>query len=119
VLFCWKPHDTDVMNTKIDSTVEEAQNLIENGQTILKNLLKDPLLSDIPEDISIQEVQSMIDFENGNAMIIYIEKLDQTKLEIIVSRNSKVRDLKKKGQFDLKYLINNHNQQKFHGNMFG
>ena len=58
-------------------------------------LTKDPLLSDLPTAITLDEVRSQIDLEHGQAMTVVVERHDGVSLQVIVRQKASVRDLKK------------------------
>ena len=92
-----------------DSTVEQYSTFDAYGQyshkdavdLIKKNvdqlLCNDPLLSDLPSTVTLEELKSLIALEKGQAKTIIIEKADGTCLSVIVpaQRTATVRDLKK------------------------
>jgi U11/U12 small nuclear ribonucleoprotein 25 kDa protein len=58
-------------------------------------LSTDPLLSDLPTAITLDEVRSQIDLEHGQAMTVVVERHDGVSLQVIVRQKASVRDLKK------------------------
>ncbi|KAI5640660.1 hypothetical protein NE865_06978 [Phthorimaea operculella] len=70
--------------------------LLEITKSSLYTLLKcDPLLSDLPSDIVLDEVLSQIAVEHGQAITVFISREQEPILKVIVPQNSSVRDLKK------------------------
>ncbi|XP_028036052.1 U11/U12 small nuclear ribonucleoprotein 25 kDa protein [Bombyx mandarina] len=70
--------------------------LIESTQLTLGTLLRtDPLLSDLPQDIILEEIVSQIAVENGQSITIFISRDPEPTLKVIVPQNATVRDLKK------------------------
>jgi len=55
----------------------------------------DPLLSDLPELVTVEEVQSHIALEYGQAMSIQVRRADGAIYAVIVQQNATVLDLKK------------------------
>ncbi|CAD5119253.1 DgyrCDS7883 [Dimorphilus gyrociliatus] len=75
-----------------NSTHNEMMNVF---QTKIGELIqKEPLLQDIPVSITADEVQSLIDLEHGEAINIFVKKLDGKRKIIVVPLNGKVKDIK-------------------------
>ena len=60
----------------------------------LDEMLGDPLLADLPPDITLSELQSRITMELGQAMTIMIKRADGFIYPVIVPMNATVKDLK-------------------------
>ncbi|CAG8581116.1 1877_t:CDS:2 [Paraglomus brasilianum] len=73
-----------------DSSVNEP---IE-AELLLQELFEDQLLSDLPPNITIQEVDTLIALELGTAFEITIERNGLEDLVLIVRQNATVYDLK-------------------------
>lgn len=65
------------------------------GKTLNSLLAKDPILNDLPPAITLEEVQSLIALEHGQAIHIEIHREDGTSLPVIISQNSTVGQLKR------------------------
>ena len=76
-------------------THQEAVNLIR--KTLDSLLSTDPILSGLhlPSEVTVEEVQSLIDLEHGQAIQIEIRKKDGTCLPVIVQPNATVSQLKR------------------------
>ncbi|XP_071854317.1 U11/U12 small nuclear ribonucleoprotein 25 kDa protein-like isoform X1 [Apostichopus japonicus] len=57
-------------------------------------LTQDPLLSDLPSDVTPEEVNLKIALEHGQAMTVFVRKADGEVLPIVVMQSATVRDLK-------------------------
>jgi len=65
-------------------------------QTILTDVLShDPLLSDLPSCVTLEEVNSQIALEYGQAMTVNVCKADGEVLPVVVEQKATVLDLKK------------------------
>nr|XP_039266088.1 U11/U12 small nuclear ribonucleoprotein 25 kDa protein-like [Styela clava] len=60
----------------------------------LDEMLGDPLLYDIKDDITIEEINSLIDLEYGRAMTITVNRADGDCYTVIVNQNGTVKDIK-------------------------
>ncbi|CAH0726194.1 unnamed protein product, partial [Brenthis ino] len=70
--------------------------LLEITKSSLKSVFNsDPLLSDLPEDIILEEIQSLIAVEHGQSITIFISRDVEAPLKVIVPQSATVRDLKK------------------------
>ncbi|XP_047544745.1 U11/U12 small nuclear ribonucleoprotein 25 kDa protein [Vanessa atalanta] len=70
--------------------------LLEVSKSSLQTILSsDSLLSDLPPDIILEEIQSLIAVEHGQSITIYISRENEHPLKVIVPQNTTVRDLKK------------------------
>ncbi|XP_026314524.1 U11/U12 small nuclear ribonucleoprotein 25 kDa protein-like [Hyposmocoma kahamanoa] len=70
--------------------------LLEITQSSISTLLTcDPLLSDLPPDITLEEVLSQIAVEHGQAITIFINREDEPVLKVVVPQSATVSDLKK------------------------
>ncbi|CAL5209600.1 unnamed protein product [Lathyrus oleraceus] len=63
-------------------------------EKVLKALLEDPILSDVPKNPSLEDVETLIGLELGSAMRISVLKLDSTSLDVIVMNTATVKVLK-------------------------
>ena len=64
-------------------------------KTVDKLLSEDPLLSDLPSGITLEEVHSQIALEHGQAFCITVDRKDNTSFQVIVHQEATVLDLKK------------------------
>ncbi|QCD91557.1 U11/U12 small nuclear ribonucleoprotein a protein [Vigna unguiculata] len=62
--------------------------------SLLTNLLDDPILSDVPKNPTLADVDTLISLELGSAMRISVLKLDGSTLDVIVMNSATVKDLK-------------------------
>ncbi|RDX98426.1 U11/U12 small nuclear ribonucleoprotein 25 kDa protein [Mucuna pruriens] len=62
--------------------------------SLLTTLLDDPILSDVPKNPTLADVDTLISLELGSAMRISILKLDGTTLDVTVMNSATVKDLK-------------------------
>ncbi|XP_045459188.1 U11/U12 small nuclear ribonucleoprotein 25 kDa protein-like [Melitaea cinxia] len=70
--------------------------LIEVSKSSLQTFLSsDSLLSDLPPDILLEEINSLIAVEHGQSITLYVLRENEQPLKVIVPQNTTVRDLKK------------------------
>ncbi|XP_027356497.1 U11/U12 small nuclear ribonucleoprotein 25 kDa protein isoform X2 [Abrus precatorius] len=62
--------------------------------SLLTTLLNDPILSDVPKNPTLADVDTLISFELGSAMCISVLKLDGTSFDVTVMNSATVKDLK-------------------------
>ena len=85
-------HHSEI-NVDRDYSHQETLQLV---QTSLNTLLaSDPLLSDLPPCVTLDEVRSLIALEHGQAIRVVLEREDRTSLSVIVKRGATVRELKR------------------------
>ncbi|XP_035510332.1 U11/U12 small nuclear ribonucleoprotein 25 kDa protein [Morone saxatilis] len=70
----------------------EILDIFEEG---LARLVQDPLLCDLPIQVTLEEVNSQIALEYGQAMTVKVLKADGEIMPIVVVQNATVLDLKK------------------------
>uniref|UniRef100_A0A1A8R5L8 Small nuclear ribonucleoprotein 25kDa (U11/U12) n=1 Tax=Nothobranchius rachovii TaxID=451742 RepID=A0A1A8R5L8_9TELE len=70
----------------------EILDIFEEG---LARLVQDPLLCDLPIQVTLEEVNSQIALEYGQAMTVKVVKADGEIMPIVVVQNASVLDLKK------------------------
>ncbi|XP_068219444.1 U11/U12 small nuclear ribonucleoprotein 25 kDa protein-like [Palaemon carinicauda] len=64
-------------------------------QGALERLLPaDPVLNDLHPQVTLEEVQALIDLEHGQAMKVYIKKADGGYWNVVVPREATVHELK-------------------------
>lgn len=61
---------------------------------LAKLLQADPVLKDLHPQVTLEEVQALIDLEHGQAMKVYIEKADGGFWNIVVPREATLHELK-------------------------
>lgn len=78
-----------------EQLAEYHQNLCNTTKELLRTLLSNtPLLRDIDDDVTQDELTAEIAFINGDSMKIYVQREPYEKLKVIVPRQCKVRELK-------------------------
>ncbi|XP_008327707.1 U11/U12 small nuclear ribonucleoprotein 25 kDa protein [Cynoglossus semilaevis] len=70
----------------------EILDIFEEG---LAQIVQDPLLCDLPIQVTLEEVNSQIALEYGQAMTVRVVKGDNEVMPIVVVQNASVLDLKK------------------------
>ncbi|XP_037545075.1 U11/U12 small nuclear ribonucleoprotein 25 kDa protein [Nematolebias whitei] len=70
----------------------EILDIFEEG---LARLVQDPLLCDLPIQVTLEEVNSQIALEYGQAMTVNVVKANSEIMPIVVVQNATVLDLKK------------------------
>ncbi|ELU11180.1 hypothetical protein CAPTEDRAFT_157309 [Capitella teleta] len=69
---------------------------VEQFQDFLSELIVgDPLLQDLPSQVTVEEIRSQIALEHGQAMTVNVRRGDDKVLPIVVLQNATVADLKK------------------------
>ncbi|GAV56687.1 hypothetical protein CFOL_v3_00229, partial [Cephalotus follicularis] len=79
----------------------------------LAALLSDPILSDIPRNPTLADVDTLISLELGSAMRISLLKLDGTSFDVALMNSATVKDLKlaiKRKVFDMEQSNMGHRQ---------
>uniref|UniRef100_A0A8C6CV32 U11/U12 small nuclear ribonucleoprotein 25 kDa protein n=2 Tax=Moschus TaxID=68410 RepID=A0A8C6CV32_MOSMO len=61
----------------------------------LAMVVQDPLLCDLPIQVTLEEVNSQIALEYGQAMTVRVCKMDGEVMPVVVVQNATVLDLKK------------------------
>lgn len=72
--------------------------VIERAQDILKELLADPILKDIPNDVTPGELKAKIDLENGCAFVVHLKRPCEegfNYVPLIAKQKTTVRELKR------------------------
>ncbi|KAK8803657.1 hypothetical protein WA158_001351 [Blastocystis sp. Blastoise] len=75
--------------------MNQLTSYLKNIQDKIAEFLNDDLLRDLPDDVSNDEVQRYIDYENGEAMKLKINKQDGTSYFVLVKQNGRLCDLHK------------------------
>ena len=70
----------------------EAVDVFQEG---LAMVVQDPLLCDLPIQVTLEEVNSQIALEYGQAMTVRVCKMDGEVMPVVVVQNATVLDLKK------------------------
>ena len=73
----------------------EFDNIMRQYKETLDEILGDPLLCDLSQNITLDELKSQLTLEFGQAMTVLIRKADQTVYPVIVALDATVADLKK------------------------
>lgn len=63
--------------------------------TLSELIQNDPLLSNLPAQVTLEEVNSQIALEYGQAMTVYVNKANGDKMPIVIEQKATVLDLKK------------------------
>ncbi|KAI8428295.1 hypothetical protein MSG28_002501 [Choristoneura fumiferana] len=79
----------------VTSTLSHDELLEVTKSSVCTLISCDPLLSDLPTDIILEEVLAQIAVEHGQSITLYISREDEPALKVIVPQNSSIRDLKK------------------------
>lgn len=80
----------------LDSETLSHAELKKFFQEALSQLLKkDPILNDLHPQVTLEEVNALIELEHGRAMKVYVEKADGGFWCVVVPREATVHDLKK------------------------
>lgn len=77
--------------------------------SIIKN---DPLLDDLPQNITTEELEQIVQLEHGQALKVYIKREDEKTIEIIVNRESTFHQFKKVFQKQFCLWLKRNNQEK-------
>lgn len=66
------------------------QELLEITRKTLTDVLKrDPLLSDLPSGVTLEEVQSQIALEHGQSMTVFVVRDDGEEMPVVVILDNK------------------------------
>ncbi|KAK6188816.1 hypothetical protein SNE40_004915 [Patella caerulea] len=77
-----------------DTTLSH-KDAMQQVQDILAELIpSDPLLQDLPGQVTLEEVNSMIALEHGQAMVVFVRRDDGISMPIVVIQDATVLDLK-------------------------
>eukprot|EP00076_Gallus_gallus_P026976 XP_015150097.1 U11/U12 small nuclear ribonucleoprotein 25 kDa protein [Gallus gallus] len=69
--------------------------VLELFQAALARLVQDPLLCDLPPQVTPEEIGSQVALEYGQAMTVRVCKADGESMPVVVVQNASVLDLKK------------------------
>ncbi|XP_038619693.1 U11/U12 small nuclear ribonucleoprotein 25 kDa protein [Tachyglossus aculeatus] len=70
----------------------EVMDVFQEG---LAMIVQDPLLCDLPIQVTLEEINSQIALEYGQAMTVRVCKVDEEVIPVVVVQNATVLDLKK------------------------
>ncbi|XP_063326814.1 U11/U12 small nuclear ribonucleoprotein 25 kDa protein isoform X2 [Pelmatolapia mariae] len=93
--------EEDVIDTAAQGGEEEDEDALPHSEILdifeegLARLVQDPLLCDLPIQVTLEEVNSQIALEYGQAMTVRVLKADGEVMPIVVVQNATVLDLKK------------------------
>ncbi|CAI5675892.1 U11/U12 small nuclear ribonucleoprotein 25 kDa protein [Oreochromis niloticus] len=93
--------EEDVTDTAAQGGEEEDEDALPHSEILdifeegLARLVQDPLLCDLPIQVTLEEVNSQIALEYGQAMTVRVLKADSEVMPIVVVQNATVLDLKK------------------------
>jgi len=80
---------------EFDELKQQIESLpLEKQHELLSKYLVDPLLLDIPENPSSTYVENLIKVEIGQAFPVYVVKFNGERIKVIVSRDTRVKELK-------------------------
>ncbi|XP_072025632.1 U11/U12 small nuclear ribonucleoprotein 25 kDa protein-like [Amphiura filiformis] len=74
-----------------DLTHQEVMNIV---RTSLGQVLQDPLLCDLPSDVTTEEINLQLALEYGQAMTVNVRRQDGEVLPVVVLQGGTVEDLK-------------------------
>lgn len=72
---------------------QEAMKFVADG--ISEIIRTDPLLRDLPPDVTLDELNSLIALEHGRAMTVVVNRADGDSYSVVVEQKATVMDLKK------------------------
>nr|XP_023413093.1 U11/U12 small nuclear ribonucleoprotein 25 kDa protein [Loxodonta africana] len=84
--------------SEVDEDDDEAlphSEVVDVFQEGLAMVVQDPLLCDLPIQVTLEEVNSQIALEYGQAMTVCVCKMDGEVMPVVVVQNATVLDLKK------------------------
>ncbi|KAF7646998.1 hypothetical protein LDENG_00179300 [Lucifuga dentata] len=93
--------DEEEKTIKVTQMDEEDEETLPHSEILdifeegLARLVQDPLLCDLPIQVTLEEVNSQIALEYGQAMTVRVLKADGEVMPIVVVQNATVLDLKK------------------------
>ncbi|XP_030592248.1 U11/U12 small nuclear ribonucleoprotein 25 kDa protein [Archocentrus centrarchus] len=93
--------EEDLTDTAAPVEEEEDEDTLPHSEILdifeegLARLVQDPLLCDLPIQVTLEEVNSQIALEYGQAMTVRVLKADGEVMPIVVVQNATVLDLKK------------------------
>ncbi|XP_029491798.1 U11/U12 small nuclear ribonucleoprotein 25 kDa protein-like isoform X2 [Oncorhynchus nerka] len=89
-----KPEEVEEEDEEDEEALPHSEflDIFEEG---LARLVQDPLLCDLPIQVTLEEVNSQVALEYGQAMTVRVCKADGEVMPIVVVQNAMVLDLKK------------------------
>ncbi|KAL1465766.1 hypothetical protein WDU94_005309 [Cyamophila willieti] len=89
-------------NNYYSHCMEGLEQLLADVKKATKTLLQEDMLKHLPQDITLEEIKSEIQLQNGHSMILYLKHGNGNRSRIVVpSKNTSVIDLKKSIQRQL------------------
>ena len=61
----------------VDAGPPSHPELMAKAKKLVASLLSDPFLSDLPSDVTAEEVTSIVALEQGRAITVYVRRFDQ------------------------------------------
>ncbi|KAF4520611.1 hypothetical protein B566_EDAN006022 [Ephemera danica] len=98
---------TDSADNSVDSSVEKKSNeedetlshselMIVSSRMLNSLIQKDPLLCDLPSDITLHEVNAQVAVQTGSALTVEVARADGDLVRVVVDRSgAKVSDLRR------------------------
>ncbi|KAL3891620.1 hypothetical protein ACJMK2_003874 [Sinanodonta woodiana] len=78
-----------------DSGAMNHREAMEKIKQVLNQLVtSDPLLCDLPSEVTPEEINSQIALEYGQAMVVNVRRSDDVIMPIVITQNATVLDLK-------------------------
>ncbi|KAH8556645.1 hypothetical protein BGW37DRAFT_473513 [Umbelopsis sp. PMI_123] len=90
---------------KSQISVGEISMVESDHQSMVKALLQDPLLSDVPQNATLEEVKTLIAIEEGRAYRIRIKRNGLEEVPLVVSQATTVKQIKELTQATLKRML--------------
>ena len=81
------------MDFERDYSHKEVVDIVK--QSLDRLLAADALLNDLPSSVTLEEVNSLVALEHGQAMNVIVEKEDGSSFTVIIHQRATVGDLKK------------------------
>ncbi|KAG2188372.1 hypothetical protein INT44_001125 [Umbelopsis vinacea] len=72
---------------------------------VVRSLLQDPLLSDLPENATLEEVKTLIAIEEGRAYRIRIKRNNMEDVPLVVSQATNVKQIKNLTEVTVKRML--------------
>ncbi|XP_066993599.1 U11/U12 small nuclear ribonucleoprotein 25 kDa protein [Anabrus simplex] len=88
---------SDDGETDSEHEVLSHEELLEITTSTLNDILsRDPVLSDLPKGVTVEEVNSQIALEHGQSITVFIERLDGERIPVVIpQKEATVLDLKR------------------------
>ncbi|VDI76175.1 U11/U12 small nuclear ribonucleoprotein 25 kDa protein [Mytilus galloprovincialis] len=91
---CKEGEGDEEENCNEDLVLSHQEVMIKVQSTLSDIITADPLLYDLPPQVTLEEINSYIALEYGQAMIVNVRRADDEVLPIVVTQNATVLDLK-------------------------